>query len=173
VSIPVVDAPRGPEVEAGLAVVREALRGVLGAVARLRGRDSQRGPEWLGYAQFGLLHTLAERGELAAGELAAAAELSAATVTQLLDQLAARGLVVRSRSPRDRRVVVSALTPEGLAQLEAKRHAWAGRWERALADVPAEDLAATARVLGRLRAMIDEAAEEAPQPMSTSPKSSV
>jgi DNA-binding MarR family transcriptional regulator len=123
----------------------------------MRGRDTHLGGDELSHAQFELLVELLERGELPAGELAAAASLTPATVTQMLDHLAACGHVERARSETDRRVVVSRLTPDGALKIEARRQAWRDRWERALADVPAEDLQAATRVLERLGALFEEA----------------
>src|SRR5207302_1180273 len=94
----------------------------------------------LSHAHFELLVELLDRGELSAGELAAAADLTPATVTQMLDHLAACGHVERARSETDRRVVVSRLTPEGALKIHARREAWRKRWEKALADLPREDL---------------------------------
>jgi DNA-binding MarR family transcriptional regulator len=133
-------------------------RSVFRSLSRLRGRDTHLGGEQLSQAQFELLGELDERGELPAGELAAAARLSPATVTQMLDHLAACGHVERDRSPTDRRVVVSRLTDQGRERIEAKRAAWQLRWKSALAGVPKQDLQAATRVLERLAAMFDDAA---------------
>ena len=102
------------------------------SLSRLRGRDTHLGGSELSHAQFELLIELYERGELPAGELAAAARLTPATVTQMLEHLADCGHVERARSETDRRVVVSRLTPQGKRKIEAKRAAWQGRWEAAL-----------------------------------------
>jgi DNA-binding MarR family transcriptional regulator len=103
-----------------------------------------------------LLSELHERGELPAGELAAAARLTPATVTQMLDHLAEQGHVERVRSQTDRRVVVSRLTRQGRRAIEAKRAAWKSRWEQALEGVDADELRAATRVLRRLGAMVDD-----------------
>jgi DNA-binding MarR family transcriptional regulator len=116
----------------------------------LRGRDTHLGAGELSHAQFQLLIELYERGELPAGELASAAQLAPATVTQMLDHLAACGHVERARSGADRRVVVSRLTPRGRRRVRARRDAWRRRWERALAGIDERDLRAAARVLERL-----------------------
>ena len=100
---------RTPTREEAVARLGSAFKGALGAVRRLRGRDTHR-PGELSFAQYHLLFALAEREELSAGELALAADLSPATVTQLLDSLATMGLVERTRSDRDRRVVTCTLT---------------------------------------------------------------
>jgi DNA-binding MarR family transcriptional regulator len=133
-----------------------AFRRVFRTLSRLRGRDTHLGGSELSHAQFELLIELDERGPLPAGELASAARLTPATVTQMLDHLAACGHVERVRSERDRRVVVSRLTAQGRAQIEAKRAAWQSRWKAALEGVSERDVRAATRVLERLGAMFEE-----------------
>lgn len=139
-----------------LAELGQSFKRVFRTLNRLRGRDTHLGGSELSHAQFELLAELDERGELPAGELAAAARLSPGTVTEMLDHLAACGHVERARSESDRRVVVSRLTPDGRRKIEAKRAAWQQRWEQALSGVPQRDLRAAAEVLQRLAAMLEE-----------------
>jgi DNA-binding MarR family transcriptional regulator len=134
------------------AAFKVAVRGMM----RLRGRDTHLGGDDLSYAQLGLLIELYERGELPAGELAAAARLTPATVTQMLDHLAASGHVERLRSPSDKRVVVSRLTPEGRRLLVAKRRHWEQRWQSALQGVPDRDLRVATKVLQRLQTLYED-----------------
>jgi MarR family transcriptional regulator, organic hydroperoxide resistance regulator len=143
--------------EAQLIELGMAFRRVFRSFSRLRGRDTHLAGTELSHAQFELLLELSERGELPAGELATAARLTPATVTQMLDHLAESGHVERVRSQIDRRVVVSRLTPGGRRQIEAKREAWHSRWEQALADVDIEEMRAATRVLQRLGAMVEDA----------------
>jgi DNA-binding MarR family transcriptional regulator len=156
-----VAAPAGlPAIEPEPAAAEHALgvafRRVSRALNRLRGRDTHLAEGQLSHAQFELLIELAERGALPAGELAAAARLAPATVTQMLDALAESGHVERVRSDSDRRVVVSRLTPLGRRRIEAKRRAWQGRWQRALAGLSAAELQTATTVLGRLAEMLEE-----------------
>jgi DNA-binding MarR family transcriptional regulator len=135
-------------------------RSVFRTLNRLRGRDTHLDGQELSHAQFELLIELDERGELPAGELAAAARLTPATVTQMLDHLAAGGHVARVRSETDRRVVVSRLSPAGRRKIRAKREDWKRRWAEALEDVPVEDMQAATRVLERLGQMFEDAAAD-------------
>jgi MarR family transcriptional regulator, organic hydroperoxide resistance regulator len=134
-----------------------AFRHVFRTLSRLRGRDTHLGGSELSQAQFELLIELDERGELPAGELAAAARLTPATVTQMLDHLAVCGHVERVRSETDRRVVVTRLTRQGRSKIEAKRLAWESRWLAALDGVGERDLQAATRVLERLGEMFENA----------------
>jgi DNA-binding MarR family transcriptional regulator len=125
------------------------------AIRRLRGRDTHRHDE-LSHAQYQLLFGLAERDELSAGELAMAADLSPAAATQLLDALAAKGLVERTRSQTDRRVVTCRLTPHGRELVNERRASFEKRWHAALASFSAKELVTAANVIERLRVLYEE-----------------
>jgi DNA-binding MarR family transcriptional regulator len=89
---PRAPAPSG-ELSPQLSELGLAFRHVFRTLSRLRGRDTHLQGSELSHAQFELLIELDERGDLSAGELAAAARLTPATVTQMLDHLAACGHV--------------------------------------------------------------------------------
>jgi DNA-binding MarR family transcriptional regulator len=158
---PRAPAPSG-ELSPQLTELGLAFRHVFRTLSRLRGRDTHLQGSELSHAQFELLIELDERGELPAGELATAARLTPATVTQMLDHLAACGHVERVRSETDRRVVVSRLTDEGRGKIDAKRSAWQARWQAALGDVSERDLRAATRVLERLGTVFEDVPLEAP-----------
>jgi DNA-binding MarR family transcriptional regulator len=139
--------------------VRDTLRTMHAAGRRLRGREARaRGAA--GTAQLYILWLLASEGVLTGGQLAAAAELTPATVTQMLDGLEADGLVERERSTVDRRVVHNRLTEKGRAIQLHRQQEWDERWNEALASMPAEDLEAGARVLRHLAEFYDSLAHE-------------
>jgi DNA-binding MarR family transcriptional regulator len=145
------------EREAELLDLGKAFRRVFRSLRRLRGRDTHLIGSEVSHAQMELLIELSEQGPLSAGDLAAAAQLTPATVTQMLDHLAASGHVQRSRSDTDRRVVVTCLTSQGSAKVQDKRAIWQTRWEQALADMDAEDLRVATRVLERLCTVFEDA----------------
>jgi DNA-binding MarR family transcriptional regulator len=159
-------AAPAPVWTADLDELGKAFRRVFRSLSRLRGRDTHLGGSEISHAQFELLIELYERGELPAGELAAAARLTPATVTQMLEHLADCGHVERARSEIDRRVVVSRLTPQGRRKIEAKRAAWQGRWQAALQDMGPRELRAATRVLERLSVAFEDAppAGSCPEP---------
>jgi MarR family transcriptional regulator, organic hydroperoxide resistance regulator len=128
---------------------------VMVAVRRLRGRDTQR-PGTPSFAQYQLLFALADGDGLSTGELAAAAELSPATVTQMLDALVEHGFVERSRSSHDRRIVTCSLTREGRSLIAGRRALLEQSWQEALTDFPTEQLELSAAVFDRIAAMFDE-----------------
>jgi DNA-binding MarR family transcriptional regulator len=126
-----------------------AFKRAMVAVRRLRGRETHRHGQ-LSYAQYGLLFGLAGNCELSARELAEHADLAPATVTQMLDHLEAAGLVTRTRSEEDRRVVLSVLTERGAAVVAERQSAMEPRWRAALSEFSDVELSAAARVLNRL-----------------------
>jgi DNA-binding MarR family transcriptional regulator len=162
-------APGGEDPGAELRALGLAFRHLFRAVTRMRGRDTHLAGGELSHAQFELLIELDERGELSVGELALAARLTSATVTQLLDGLVESGYAERVRSDTDRRVVRASLTALGRARVAAKRAAWQERWEHALNDVPSRQLNAATVVFERLAAMFEDAPEGPPATQATAP----
>jgi len=64
-------------------------------------------------SQLLVMQILSERSEISAGELSKLTQLKHATITSLVDKLAARGLVSRRRCDEDRRRVWLTLEPAG------------------------------------------------------------
>lgn len=147
------DPPR-----ASVAAFGNTFRAAMAAVRRLRGRDTHR-PGELSYAQCSLLFGLAE-GERTASELASRAEVAPATATQMLDSLAAGGLVERSRSERDRRIVLVSLTERGGRLVAARRARYEQLWTRALSDFSEQELEIATAVLDRAVGIFEEIAAE-------------
>lgn len=149
--------PRAQEKrDVALAEAQAGLHELLAAERRLRGRDQQRGEEKLSHAQVRALVALGAREEATAGELARAADLNPASVTAMLDHLEARGIVERRRSSTDRRCVHVSLTAQGQTLLDEKRARWRSLWEDRLGDTSERDIAAAARVMREIAAMLDE-----------------
>lgn len=67
----------------------------------------------LTYPQYLVLLVLMQHGSGTVQGIADALRLNASTLTPLLKRLAEAGLVLRSRDPRDERVVTVRLTPRG------------------------------------------------------------
>jgi DNA-binding MarR family transcriptional regulator len=147
---------RGGARERELTGLSEALKHVFRGLSSLRGRDTHLGQADVSHAQYELLVALFDGGQLSVSELAGAAQLAPATVTQMLDHLVLADVVERVRSVQDRRVVVCKLTGKGRAKVLAKRQAWRARWELALGDVPVAKLAVATEVLNRIAAMLAE-----------------
>jgi DNA-binding MarR family transcriptional regulator len=108
------------------------------------------------FAHYPLLGALAREGELSAGQLAAEAGITPATVTQMVDTLSNAGLVERNRSERDRRVVTIRLTDEGRRRHGRKEIELLDKWREALSGFPAGELEAASEVMARLSSYLDE-----------------
>ncbi len=157
-----------PALRDAAAELGRAFKGCVGAVRRLRGRETRVHGE-LSDAQYGLLFSLRDHITLPTSELACLADLSPATATGMLDGLAAAGLVSRVRSERDRRVVLTSLTERGEALVEERHARFAPRFNAALAEFSDAELRTAAAVLDRLHVMFDElkpaVPEDPPQPV--------
>jgi DNA-binding MarR family transcriptional regulator len=138
--------------------VGHAFKRTMAAVRRMRGRETHRQGE-LSYAQYGLLFALSDGASKSSRELALAADVSPATAAEMLDALAAHGLVQRTRSDEDKRIVLTSLTGRGKALVDQRRATYEPRWRTALSEFTEEELASTARVLDALREMFDELAD--------------
>jgi DNA-binding MarR family transcriptional regulator len=136
----------------------KSFKAAMVAVRRLRGRETHRVGE-LSYAQYGLMFALADCGSRSTREIATAADLSSATVTQMLDSLENAGLVERARSPEDRRVVLTSLTDRGRALVDARRSEFEERWRTATEGFSDEELETAAAILDRLASLFDELAQ--------------
>ena len=144
----------------------QSLKATMVAVRRLRGRESHQ-PGRLSYAQYGLLFSLATEAELPASRLAALADLTPGTVTPMLDHLEADGLVTRTRSAHDKRVVLISLTESGRQVVAERQARFEPRWTAALDGFTDAELLTTAAVLDRIRAMFDAIDED--EPLTPSP----
>jgi DNA-binding MarR family transcriptional regulator len=132
-----------------------SFKATMGAVRRLRGRETHKCGA-LSFAQYGLLFGLEAKAELSTRELSKMADLSAATATQMLDHLEASGLVARTRSEQDKRVVLVSLTASGREAIMGRKARFQSRWDEALAEFSDDELLVAAAVLDRLSAMFDE-----------------
>lgn len=136
-----------------------AFRGVNIAMRRMRGRETHHSGG-LSYAQFGLLFALEGGLALSARHLADAASLAPASVTQMLEALEANGLVARTRSLEDKRVVLNELTPRGEEALATVRERMEPAWRSALADYSDQQLLTAAAVLDSLAGCFTSIAQD-------------
>ena len=147
-----------PAVEAAVRTYVKLMRAARAVTARVEPMLAEHG---LTTTQLGVLEALLHKGMLTHRDLGRKVLTSAANMTDVVDKLAARGLVLRVRCPEDRRLVHVELTPAGRCLIEAlfPRHA------RAIADAMAGlDSAALTRLGDELRALGMAAAHRAPEP---------
>jgi DNA-binding MarR family transcriptional regulator len=120
---------------------------VMRLARRMRG---ERADTSLTLSQLAALATLDRHGPLSPGELAAHEKVQPPSMTRLLAVLEAGGFVVRSPHPTDRRQVLVAASPAGLALLKEdrrRREAWLAR---RLRDLDADEIAVLHRAAGIL-----------------------
>ncbi len=141
-----------------LATFSRAWKGALAALRRMRSREIQH-PGDLSYSQYGLLFGLSDGEPRSARELALAADVSPATATEMLDALAAAGLVDRVRSAEDKRIVLTTLTDRGKRLVEERRARFEPQWREAFEGFSSEELTSAARVMDAVRDLFDGLAE--------------
>jgi DNA-binding MarR family transcriptional regulator len=151
-----VQAPARTEV---LEALGRSFKGALAALRRLRGRETHQ-PGELTYAQYGLLFGLWDGAARSSRELALLADVSPATAAEMLDGLAAAGLVDRTRSEEDKRIVLTSLTKRGRQLIDERRQRHEPRWRAALDEFTEDELLTAARVLDAIRTMFDESVDE-------------
>ncbi len=151
-------APRIASRSEALEALARAFKGTQAALRRMRGRETHH-PGELSYAQYGLLFALCDGEPRSSRELALAADISPATAAEMLDSLAASGLVARTRSEDDKRIVLTSLTARGMTVVDERRTQYEPRWRAALSEFSQEELGTTARVLDALRRMFDDLAD--------------
>lgn len=95
-----------------LHAIRGIMRGLDLHSRKMMKRTGLTGP------QFVVLRTLAMGGPLPANQLAKQVNLSQATVTSIADRLEKVGLITRTRTDRDRRVVTVAISPTGREKID-------------------------------------------------------
>jgi DNA-binding MarR family transcriptional regulator len=139
--------------------VARSFKRAMAAVRRLRGRETHR-PGELTDAQYSLLFCLRDQSDMSVRDLAYAADVSPASVTEMLEGLGGAGLVERHRSDRDRRVVLTSLTEGGRGLVEERRARFEPRFRAALEPFSEDELAVAAVVLERLRDLFEEISEE-------------
>jgi DNA-binding MarR family transcriptional regulator len=145
------DQPSERRAEA-IDLVASTLLGRASRLIRLLMRSGQHG---LSRTEAGVLATLSD-GPRRITELAATEALAQPTVTQLVDKLEGRGLVVRGRSGEDGRVVLVEITAKGTEELERLRSEIRADMREALADLPDTELTELAHASETLGGLIEK-----------------
>lgn len=120
------------------------------SILRLARRLRQEAPEETTQSQLSVLAVLYRDGPMGIGTLAAAERVKPPTVTRIVDQLEARGLVSRGSDPRDGRCVVVQLTAAGdefVVGTRRRRDAYLARRLASLDRADRDDVAAAVELL--------------------------
>jgi DNA-binding MarR family transcriptional regulator len=108
----------------------------------------EKGVGGLSLIQLQVLKRLMAEG-LRASDLSAGLGVSPAAITKLVDVLAERGLISRTRSLKDRRSTLLEITPAGKAALEKSRRSRARTIRRLLDPLSDEETAILCRIMRR------------------------
>ena len=139
--------------------LRQSFGRFLAAERRLRGREGRPGGT-LSSSHLRALFILLREPEATPGALAKAADLNPASVTAMIDQLEAQGLVERRRDTHDRRSIKVSLTPAGRERVEQKERYLRARFDEFFADVTPGEVAAATKVLERAASMMATIVDE-------------
>lgn len=121
------------------------------AVVRLdRKLRKAAGPDGLTPSQHSALFSLSRHGPFSLGELARREQVGKSTVTRLVANLAAKGLVERSADGLDGRSSIVAITPHGRTLLAAVAEGSNDYLRERLAALAPDDLARLLEALGAL-----------------------
>ena len=113
--------------------------------------------------QVMVLRSIGTLGDVTVKRLAEEVSLSQATVTTILNRLETRGLVVRVRSARDKRVVNARLLPEGETILHSVPALLHERFIERFDKLPILEQQSLVDTLGKLAQMMDaESIDAAP-----------
>ena len=138
-----------PEEAAFLDLLRTADMLTRGAIGVLKAED-------LSQTQYNVLRIL--RGSpqgLPCGEIASRMITRDPDVTRLLDRMEKRGLISRSRESRDRRMVLTRITPEGLKLVDRLDEPVQKMHRKQLGHLGKERLQALKELLAAARAKVE------------------
>jgi DNA-binding MarR family transcriptional regulator len=132
-------------------------------VMRLARRLRQEYPGQVTATHLSALSTLAKRGEMSLGELAAVERIEPPSMTRIAARLELDGLALRQADPKDRRVSLIALTPHGrqvLKETQTRRDAFLAAKLQRLGAEDCETLTLVLPLLEQLAHEEDVATEE-------------
>lgn len=113
--------------------------------------------------RLSILSVLYFAGPMSPGALAAREQVTPATMTRHIQGLEGEGLVERSKTSKDNRVVTLALTRAGRARFEAARKARLEALEAAVGDLTVEERADLDRAADLLAALARRLTQAGPR----------
>ncbi len=102
------------------------------------------------YSDFAVLEALLHKGPLAVNALGRKVSLTTGSITTAVDRLARRGLVERKDAPRDRRVRLVRLTPDGRELIEPVYRRHSGDLEEVVSVLTLEEPSTLVTLLRKL-----------------------
>lgn len=132
-----------------LAAIRRIVRAIDLHSRQLVARVGLTGP------QLATLQDVARRGQASPSDLARALSLSGPTMSGIVDRLVARGFLVRTRDPSDRRRILLTLTPSAREAVDAAPSLLQERFRAELAKLEEWERTAMLSTLQRIASMMD------------------
>lgn len=117
-------------------------------------------------AQLVLMRGICELGEVTSAALSVYADISAATVVTILDNLEERGLIERYRSGSDRRIVHTRLTEAGKGLMDNAPEPMGEAFLNRFSGLSSADRRAIVETLARLAELLAATGEPPPVPVS-------
>lgn len=108
-------------------------------------------------SQGAVLHILSRHGEMRSGELAERMDLRPSSLTEKLDRLSEKGLIVRRADPQDGRRSLVSLSEAGRRLLEAGGHGRSWEEQRLLQALTEEEAAVFAALCKKISDHMEEA----------------
>ncbi|OHU45559.1 transcriptional regulator [Mycobacteroides chelonae] len=131
--------------------------------AMRRGRTSPAGTQaGMSRSQLELLAPLLDRERMSVSQLAGTAGVAVPTATRALKQLEERGVIERTRSASDDRLVLVGLTSAGRARVIKAQSVFRARQHAVFAELTGTDRRAITDSLTRLAVLINENVEKRP-----------
>lgn len=127
-----------------VSTVQMASRVVKGLISEQLRREGISGP------MFWTLHQIVLDGPIQVGHLAEVCSVTPAHVSMVVEDLVRDGLVARTRSASDRRVVTVAATSKGKTLHKGVWSRFSRRFGELLSGISPSDVAATARVMAHI-----------------------
>jgi DNA-binding MarR family transcriptional regulator len=146
-----LQAPRRAQRSESVAVGR-ALQGLLAAAVRGQPRD-------MSLTSLSTLSTLEQTGPRRITDLAACESVAQPSMTALVSTLERSGLVERRADPNDRRVVLVALSSDGMEYIRARQRALVEAFAQLIDQLPADQtdaMVAAIPALMRLQKLDEE-----------------
>lgn len=108
-------------------------------------------------SQGSTLLALPQEGNLSMNELSQVMGLASSTMTRMVDQLVAKGLVSRTPDPEDRRIVRVGLTAQGQQLRSDLEKAYKDFFQITLGEIPEEELHGILRALDQINKAYEKA----------------
>lgn len=109
-----------------------------------------------GISDFGVLQVLYFNGPTSVNEIGKKIMLTSGSITAAIDRVEKRGLVSRSHSPKDRRMITVSLTEKGEAEIASATKKHAAALEEAVQILDPEERTQLVKLLKKLGLSLED-----------------